>query len=281
MGSSSSSTLKIETRTEAVGAIKGCIIPAYWQVTQQDHWNTLVDTKRFFPSVPMIVILPLEAAMSIINSQTNLPLANAWRRVTSELADAGIRMAGRINTRFAERPLPESMGDAMTWRSAFQMKVTGKKRGEEQYHNTSLSGLMLDNVSNQFDTDIMAYYQELHTLARENGHFDFTIINASRPVPPSMVKDGRMGDIVIVKDSWGMDVVDSSYQQYALIPKEERRCSLAALANRVPYYDASWVAQMAQCVDYIFVTSGDASYMGGPPIYFRDLISHLETLSRV
>lgn len=244
----------------------GTIIPAYWRVDKQKYWDRITLGKTLYPDSAIIVIIPLEAAyQAILPSQR--PYQNEWRAVIKELYDMGILLAGRVDTKFGERPLHESMADAMLWKSAYP-------------HQDVIPGVFFDRMSNQ--TDRKAYYQVLHEGCRNNSGYDFTVGNAGGPVPLDFL-DGTIADIVIVKDSGGLEAVDSTYQRYA--PYDDKKkssssCGVGVLAHSVTGYDASWVAQITKYVDWVYMTESSGSYTTGPPVYLDTLLSQLDSLNK-
>jgi len=237
----------------------GCIIPAYWPSTDTRTWTDLIQTKRTYPNVDMMVVLPEVAALSVIHSR---PDADSWRSLVTQLNKADIVTLGRMDTNFASVQIHELQPIAHTWQSAFG---TG---------DHEIDGIFFDNMSNQVsDAD---FYRELYQYVRKNSQFSMAVGNVGRPMPKELLEDTKLPDVFIIKDSAGYDVVDSKYLQYQNVSNR----LLGVLVHSAPFLDRAWLAQVTQYVNWVYVSSGSGSYNAGLPNYFIDLVVQLNTLQQ-
>jgi hypothetical protein len=125
-------------------------------------------------------------------------------------------------------------------------------------------------MSNQ--TANQTYYDNIHNFATSLG---FTDCGNAKTTVPTGFFNGATTDVIMIWDNSGLDPVDSTYSQYNAIDNNQ----IAVSAFAAPTYSETWVQQMSQYVQWIYMTSdsGTAPY-DTLPSYFSQMVTSINTL---
>jgi hypothetical protein len=218
----------------------GLLIPLY--APPGSAWNTLIQAKESYPSVPIIAIVnPDNGPGTSVN-----PTYATW---IDDLKAAGIVVVGYVYTDYASRSLTSVETDVSNYESLY-----------------GVNGVFLDQMSNK--PGYQSYYSTISSYAYSLG-MSLTVGNPGDPVPPSYV--GTV-NIIVVYESPGTPSIST----VAADSMGMNKSNFAIMSYDVPSPSPAYVEAALGYVNYIYLASGVfPSPYATLPNYFSYLVAEV------
>jgi Spherulation-specific family 4 len=211
----------------------GLLIPLYHypaNIHTNEVFNQLINLKKTFPSVPVCAIL------NPANGPGEGGLDANYIKAVDRLYGAGVVMLGYVSTRYAKQPVEQVQVDIHAWRTRYP----------------KVSGLFLDEMSNQPDEPTLNYYKQATAIGHDAGFWP-VFANPGTATPEPFFAQS-VADVFIIHENrfWPKeaDLQGDYFGGYADYPTWTR----GWLIHSQPTFDRVQFAIMRKHVRWVYVT---------------------------